>query len=485
MSLAGRAGRGALVTVGAQATRFGTQVAAVAVLSRLLEPAVFGQMAVVLVVVGFAGIVGDLGLSLSAMQSTELRPEEEAGLFWTGVVIGIVLGASLFVLGPVVVSSLGMPQAGDPMRTMGLLFVLSGASAQYKARLARSMRFTALAAAEVSAQALGLVAAVLGAAYGVGVWALVMQHLVGAVALLALLALVTRWVPGGPMNVRFVRKHLAFGAPMTALQLLNFAGSSSGTVMIGRIWGDVVLGVYNRAFQLFMLPMQQMVAPLTRVAVPVLAKAAGSPNFGSQLLRLQASATYPLIFILSLIGGMAGSIVSIALGSGWSGAATVVSVLVIGGVFQALGYVYYWALVAAGEVRTLFVCEAIGRILMILASVLVAPFGIVWVAAAHSMGLIVVWLAMSLGGVRRINVSSGALLQSSWRPVLLGAMTFAATGLLEDWASGHAVDAFGTLVLGLCAGLGLAAAFAVFAPFRRDYRVVFGVLEGALRRRRA
>src|SRR3954454_5229677 len=103
---------------------------------------------------------------------------------------------------------------------------------------------------------------------------------------------------------------------------------------------------------------------------------------------------YLLVGALAIMASASNELVLIVLGPRWNSAAPVLEALALGGVFQALGYAYYWAFLAKARVGVLFACELFGRIAMI-GLVLWAGFGgagPVGVALAMSAGLTLIWM---------------------------------------------------------------------------------------------
>ena len=87
----------ALVALSGQWGRYGLQLLALVVFSRLLSPADFGLVAMVTGVVGIAYVIGDFGLSLAALQAEDLHTDQRTNLFWCNSVIGFLIAALICV----------------------------------------------------------------------------------------------------------------------------------------------------------------------------------------------------------------------------------------------------------------------------------------------------------------------------------------------------------------------------------------------------
>src|SRR5439155_6207554 len=89
---------------------------------------------------------------------------------------------------------------------------------------------------------------------------------------------VCRWRPGLPARGIGIRSMLSYGGNLTGFNVMTFFSRNLHNALIGKFWGPYQLGVYSRAYQMLLMPMQQINAPLAAVAVPTLSRLADSPE---------------------------------------------------------------------------------------------------------------------------------------------------------------------------------------------------------------
>ncbi len=172
---------------------------------------------------------------------------------------------------------------------------MNGMSTQYRAALNRELRFTALAVSEVVSMGSGLIAGIGVAVAGFGVWALVVQQLVQAFAILAITVVCGRLVPGRPTLGADMKPLLTFGWNFGCTQLINYLSRNMDTIVIGRRFGTESLGFYNRAYQLLTLPLNQINGPATKVAFHVLSRISDDRRKYEQFLLRGQSAILHLV----------------------------------------------------------------------------------------------------------------------------------------------------------------------------------------------
>ena len=391
-SLGRVAASGALVTMGSQLAKIAVQFGGIVLLARLLTPRDYGLVAMVVAIIGVGEVLRDFGLSSAAIQAKHLSPAQRDNLFWINSGIGLSLAAIVFLSADAIAVFYREPLLRHVARAISVTLLLNGLTTQFRAHLNREMRFGQLAFADVTGQLLGLGAAVAVALAGWGYWALVVQALVQASTLLALMALATRWLPGLPKRNVEMRGLLRFGGNLVASQLLIYFSTNLGQILIGNRLGPVPLGHYNRAFALLMMPLTQLNAPATTVALPVLSRLHDdSARYSAFLLRGQAALMHFIIAIFAFACAQAGPLIHLVLGGHWAMTVPIFQILVVGGMFQAAGYAAYWVFLSKGLTGPQLRYSVVSRTLVIACIVVGSQWGVLGVATGYACGLAVSW----------------------------------------------------------------------------------------------
>lgn len=476
--------RGSAVTLAGQLVRFGVQIAALIVLARLLNPQDFGLVAMVTAITGIAFILGDAGLSLAALQARELSPAQRSNLFWLNTAIGVALGLLVFALAEPIAAFYGEPALVPITRAIAVIFPISGLSAQFRAHVTRDLRFSVVARVDVAAQVGALGVAVVAAMAGGGYWAIVAQQVTAASVALLSFAALARWRPSLPSRGSGMRSLVTFGANTMGVQLLNYASVNVPSVLLGFVAGPTVLGFYNRAHALFTMPMSQLAAPITRVVIPVLSTATSQQQKQAFLERGQLIISYSLVGLFVLLAALADPLVVVILGQDWQPAVAILRVLAIGGAFQALAYVYYWAFVSEARTGVQLALMLPSRLAMIGFAFVGVQWGAVGVAWAVTAGLVLIWIVNSTLGMRLIGIDSVPLLAASVRPVLMYVL-IAAGVVGGDLLWFTSWDDLPRLAAQLAVAVALGGAAMAVPAWRRDVRSIVSALASAARKQPA
>lgn len=326
-----------------QAFRLVLQIASVVVLARLLEPEHFGLFAMVTPIVSLAVLVGDLGINQALITAKSIRQSEASTLFWCNIALAAALTVALIGLAPAIAAFFGEPAVTPIVIAMSASVLLSGLATQHLAILNRGLRFGAIAAIEITAAAIGFAAALgLAIAYP-GPWALVASPIISTVVTLIGAWILSGWIPSRPGPLADVAAMLRFGGGVTGFNLANFIARNADDIIIGRAAGPAVLGTYDRAYKLLLMPLQQVSRPIGRVMLPILSQLADDPErYAAAYLR-----TARQIMLITLPGVVvmlmeANRLIPLLLGTGWDDAVPMFRWLAIAGLHQPLTTTMGW-----------------------------------------------------------------------------------------------------------------------------------------------
>src|SRR2546425_320042 len=154
------------------------QLVILGILARLLSPADFGVIAAAEVVIGFSGIVSQLGLGPALVQRPELERRHIDTAFTASVALGLLLGMLIWFGASVAAQFLHMPAMVPVLHVLAWVFPLQGMQTVASSLMSRELRFRWLANLDVATYAIGYgLVGVAAALLHWGVWALVAAQL--------------------------------------------------------------------------------------------------------------------------------------------------------------------------------------------------------------------------------------------------------------------------------------------------------------------
>lgn len=464
------AARGTGITLLGQAARAVLQFGATVVFARVLSPSDFGLIAMVAAIIGISEMVRDFGLSSAAIQAKTVSDDERTNLFWLNTALGGACGVVMIAIAPLIVALYGEPRLTWIVVAMSSAFLISGINTQFRADLTRSFRFKALAISDVVGVGGGFALGILFAALGFGYWSIVIQQIATTVFSCVQNAINSAWHPGWPKRRVSVRRFVRFGLGVLGTQSLSYITKNVDNVGVGAVWGAGPLGLYDRAYQLLMTPLNQINAPMTRVALPILSRAKSDADFARYLEKAQLIGCYLTASVFAVSAGLAVPLVLVLFGPRWSGVSGIFTALAIGGVFRSIAQVSYWIYLAkarTGAQLRMFLATRPIMVVLILAGL---PFGPVGVAIGQSAAYLLHW-AVSLWRVGAVTgVSTRRLFVNAVRTVFLVSLP---SGVAAFLGSLLPVAPILQLVCGTAFAMTYFALLAILLPpVRRDVTTV-------------
>ncbi|WP_224279015.1 lipopolysaccharide biosynthesis protein [Nocardioides lacusdianchii] len=475
--LVSRALRGGTITVFGQGARIALQILGLVILSRLLEPEAFGVVAIAQVFVTTGDVLRDLGLTPAAIQADTLSRQQQSNLFWLNVLLSTGLAAAGVAFATVADDIFRQSDLGLVLAALMPLFLLNAAQSSFQIDLIRRSRYTQLVLADVAGQAAGLVACCAAALAGWGYWALVAQALTVSGGALVLKGIFSRWLPVRPAKNAGTRPLVVYGVQLSAAQILSLVASNADTVALGYTARTADVGYYNRGYQLLNAPMQQLLGPLSNVAVPLLARARHDfPTYTTYLRRAQTLIAAPMAWFFMTCAALAGPIVGVVLGDGWERTGQVFQALAIGGAFQQLSFISFWAFLSLGLTHELVRYNVVTKLGTVVAIVVGAQGGLVGVAWAVTASLAVSWLINLWWLSRTAHLPSLQFLLSGGSFVVVATVTAAAARYIYDALASFQEHAALAAAVATSGGLYLGLLLAI-PTVRRDVLPLVAILQ--------
>ncbi|MDR2930475.1 MAG: oligosaccharide flippase family protein [Propionibacteriaceae bacterium] len=412
--------RGAAIMIGGQWIRYAVSFVALVVLSRLLPPQAYGVFAVAAGSVALAGVLGDLGMSLSALRAESLSHQQRSNLLWVSAGAGIVLCVFVNLIAGSVASLYAFDGLERVLRVLSIPFVLNGFSAQFRVGLNRVGRYGAVAVADTVSSLAGLIVGVVAALLGLGAMALALQS--GVTSLIALVGLVAAdpWVPTRPRRDEATRHLLSFGGTMWLTQAVSALANSVDSLTLGWYRPSGEVGAYSRGLSVARLPLNQLMAPLGNLAIP---RAAAEPLDPGTRLESLVDVFRPAALVSAL--GLSGLVAAgswaprLILGDQWSGLATVLAILGVAMIMQTAQQLPFWVVFSMGASRVIFVAEVVPRLVFVASAIVCARWGMIPVCVC-----MVVQQGLMLGlycgwAMPRLGISAAKVFRDALSPVAM------------------------------------------------------------------
>jgi len=443
---------------------------------RLLSPSDYGLMAMASVFIVLLAMFVDMGLGSALIQVAEINIENMRKAFGLLLLTNGVLWAGLSLAAPLIADFYGEPRLTLVLRVLALQYLLTPFYTMPDVLLQRRLEFRQRSLIELGSAVFGSLVTLLLALNQYGVWALVIGNLAGTVWRTVAVNGVEPFRHLPLLAWRDMRSLLSFGGNITASRLLWFCYTQADTVIVGRMLGGQVLGLYSVAMHLASLPLQRISAILNQVAFPAFARYQHDKELiGRQLKKafsLMSLAAFPVLWGLACT---APELVPLLLGQGWEGAVLPLQILSLVMPFRTLLAFLPAITDAMGRPEAGMQNGLLGCLIMPPAYFIGCHWGIEGVAGAWGIVFPFVLLINMRRMLKVIGLHMGDMLREIARPLLCAAGMAAMVRIASPMLAGH-VSAQLALVLEIVIGVvvyGVLTLMINFGAVREVQRLVF------------
>lgn len=321
-----------------------------AVLARLLSPRDFGLVGMVAVFSGFISIFRELGLGAAVIQRKDITEEHLSSVFLLNIIAGLFLTLVMIGLAPGIAYFYKEKRLIPITMVLGTRFFISSFAIVQQTLLTKWFEFKKLAIIEISTMALAGGVAIILAFSGAGVWSLVLQSVIFSLLSVIFLWSWSSWRPRLMFYWRRVKELFRFSFNLLGFRFVNYFCRNLDNLLIGKFLGAAALGYYDRAYNLMLLPLDNISSVLSRVMFP--AFSAVQDDLGKvremylRATRYISVITFPMMLGLFVV---APEFIRVLFGPKWDRSIFLFQVLCLVGMVQSIATTVGWIYLSQGR----------------------------------------------------------------------------------------------------------------------------------------
>ncbi|WP_455962130.1 lipopolysaccharide biosynthesis protein [Bacteroides bouchesdurhonensis] len=373
-----------------QGTNFLLQI----ILARLLMPADFGLIAIILVFIQISQVIIDSGFASALIQKKKCIEEDYTTVFYCNLIISLVIYFILFFTAPLIAKIYNEVELISLLRVISVSLLFNALSIVQRTKLVKNVDFKSISIysflSSVSSGGISIVAAYSGA----GVWALVLQVLLNSLFLFLLFWIKTKWIPSFSFSIRSFNSLFKFGSNLLLTNLLNTLYRNLYSMIIGKKYNSADLGCYSRADQFAMFPSNNLSLIILRVAYPVLSRIQDDDKRlrGAyvELLKYSSFIIFPLMLGLAAV---AEPFIIAILTEKWIFVVPLLQILCFDWMFDHMSAINLNVLYVKNHTGWALNIEIIKKIIAILILIITIPFGVVvmcWGRVLYSIFAVII-----------------------------------------------------------------------------------------------
>jgi len=264
--------RSAGVTVFSQALILVIQMFATVTLARILMPRDFGLVTIVTTFTGLLASFGLNGITEAVLQREEMNRFLASNLFWINLGQGLLLTLAFAASGPLVAHWFHEPLVAHVVLAMSPTILVGSTSVLHLALLKRAMRFSAISINDILARIVSVIISILLGWAGWGYWALAAGVIAQALSTSIGAWAMCQWIPSFPRRAAGTGAMIRFSLSIYGHFITSYGARNIDNVLVGLRFGTVALGFYKKAYDLFVLPTNQLLSPMSAVGIGALSR---------------------------------------------------------------------------------------------------------------------------------------------------------------------------------------------------------------------
>ena len=365
------------------AVQFGQFVVSI-LLARVLMPEDFGLIGMLAIFIALSQTFIESGLGVGLIQRQDSTDIDFSTVFVFNLGISSFFYLLLFLSAPFITSFFNQPQLTDLVRVLGLNLLIIALAIVQRTKLTIAIDFKSIAKSNVIGMVVGGVFGVIAARNGYGVWALVIQTLLGSLATSVSLWVFSNWSPSIAFSKKSFKLLFGYGSKLLIAGLYAQILNNVYNICLGKFYPTASLGYYTRAKSFADLSAGTVVSIIQQATFPILTAVQDDKeklvSIYSRLIRMSAFIIIPLMTLIALL---AKPIVILLLTEKWVSLIPLLQWMVFARIFFPMSALNMNLLNAVGR-SDLFLKVDLSKLpLTILAMVITIPLGVKAMIIGH------------------------------------------------------------------------------------------------------
>lgn len=300
--------------MGAQVVSFVVSV----VLARILDPEVYGTIALIVVFTTIMQVFVDSGLGNALIQKKQADDLDFSTVFYFNIAFCLLLYGLMWVASPAIAAFYRDPSLVPYIRVLSLTIVISGIKNVQQAYVSRNMLFKKFFFSTLCGTIGAAVVGIVMALHGYGIWALIAQQLFNLMVDTMVLWITVPWRPKKCFSFERLKGLFSYGWKLLASSLLDTGYNNLRSLLIGRYYTRSDLAYYNQGDKFPSLIINNINNSIDSVLLPAMSEDQDDRSKVRDMTRRSIMvSTYLMSPLLIGLAACASTIVSLILTDKW------------------------------------------------------------------------------------------------------------------------------------------------------------------------
>ena len=354
------------------------------VLARLLNPEIYGTVALVTVFTTIMQIFVDSGMGNALIQKKDADDLDFSSVFYFNMIMCSVLYLIMFFIAPFIASFYKIPELTAVVRVLSLILIISGVKNVQQAYVSRHLMFKRFFFATLGGTIGAAIIGILMAYFGFGVWALVAQMLFNTTIDTLILWITVKWHPKKMFSIQRLKSLFSYGWKLLVSALLDTVYNNVRQLIIGKVYTKSDLAYYNNGKKYPEYLVSNINTAIDSVLLPTMSNEQEHPErVKSMTRRAIKTATFIIMPLMVGFAVCSKQLVSLILTDKWLPAVPFMQIFCISFAFYPIHTANLNAIKAMGRSDLFLKLEIIKKSIGVVTIIIAVKFGVM--AMAYSM----------------------------------------------------------------------------------------------------
>ncbi|WP_302543906.1 lipopolysaccharide biosynthesis protein [Butyricimonas faecihominis] len=376
------------------------------IIARFLLPSDYGTIAMLSIFMAIAQTFIDGGFINALIQKKQCSQQDYSTVFFFNICMSIGLYSILYLCAPWIANFYNEKLLTQVMRVIGLTLIINSLGIVQQAKLTIELNFKQQAIASFIAVLISGIVGVILAYQGFGVWTLVIQSLTSNLLRVILLWIFAHWKPLPYFSKNSFTTMFSFGSRLLLSSLLHTIYTNLYSLVIGKRFAPIELGLYNRATTIAQFPSNNLATVIVRAIYPIQCRIQDDTPALKELfikyLRMSCYIIFPLMTILCVL---AEPLVKIILTEKWLPAVPLIQILCLAYMWDPIMKINNSLLNVKGRSDYFLYAEIIKKIVALIILIVTLQFNVQIMCLGLILYALADMLIISLYVRKTINIT--------------------------------------------------------------------------------
>ncbi len=398
------------------------------IVTRLLAPKDYGILGISMMLIGYANLFTNFGLSEAIIQKDISNEKIYHSIFTFNLLISLLLACGFYLTAGLIAEFFQSPECKMAIRVLTLYFIITSFPVIPNAILRKDMNFKAVAYFETIQSLLMSLITLTMAWRGYGYWALIYGQLIPLAVVSAIFCIKAKYIPNIYYNHSLMKDTYNFGGWTYFRTQLLFLSQQVDKFIIGKWLGPVQLGFYDKALSLGATPYETITTKITAVMFSSFSLNKGNiPKLKESFMKAVALISFINFPIYLGLITVTPYFVYIILGNKWAPMIVPFQIIQLGLLFISLGGLTASLNVGVGKYKSHTLRFLLALVIFLMSCIVLLRFRLIGIAIAFcifNLSQIILLLSLSK---KEIGINWKDIIHSIRPAVVASLVMFAVT----------------------------------------------------------